>query len=108
MADFQHANHNPVVTVNGEKGTSPIMIEAEVGRPLTLDASGSRDPDGQNEEFLPVFSIGTISSPLVVYREDASRWRLHSTDAGLDWPIAIRERVGHLNRDLVQAGRARC
>ena len=51
VADFQHANHNPVVTVNGEKGTSPIKIEAEVGQPVTLDASGSRDPDGQRLHF---------------------------------------------------------
>jgi hypothetical protein len=51
VADFQHANHNPVVTVNGEKGTAPLVIEAEVGRPVTLDASESRDPDRQRLNF---------------------------------------------------------
>ena len=47
VADYAHANHNPLVTVNGETGTAPIFIEAEVGRPVVLDASASRDPDGQ-------------------------------------------------------------
>jgi hypothetical protein len=51
VADFQHANHNPVVTVNGQKGTAPIVIDAQVGRPLTLDASQSSDPDGQPLHF---------------------------------------------------------
>jgi hypothetical protein len=50
-ADFAHGNHNPVLTVNGQKGTAPIMIDAEVGHPLTLDASESRDPDGQKLHF---------------------------------------------------------
>jgi Protein of unknown function (DUF1593) len=45
--DYAHANHNPVVEVNGQPGTSPIVIEAEVGKTVVLDASASRDPDGQ-------------------------------------------------------------
>ena len=47
VADFAHANHNPVVEVNGQAGTGPIVLEAEVGKPVALDASGSHDPDGQ-------------------------------------------------------------
>jgi hypothetical protein len=43
---FAEANHNPLVTVNGKDGTSPIFIEAPVGQAITLDASLSRDPDG--------------------------------------------------------------
>lgn len=39
-------NHHPLVEVNGNKGTAPILIEAELGRPVTLDAGESRDPDG--------------------------------------------------------------
>jgi hypothetical protein len=50
--DYAHANHNPVAIVNGEAGTAPIMIDAEVGKPLLLDASGSRDPDGQPVHYL--------------------------------------------------------
>jgi hypothetical protein len=33
--------------VNGQRGTVPIFLEAEVGKPVVLDASQSHDPDGQ-------------------------------------------------------------
>ncbi len=45
-ADAAHANHNPVVVVNGSDGKAPITIDATVGTPITLDASATRDPDG--------------------------------------------------------------
>jgi hypothetical protein len=43
---FAEANHNPVVVVNGQTGTSPIFVEGVVGEPVVLDASQSHDPDG--------------------------------------------------------------
>ena len=49
--DYAHANHNPVVEVNGESGTAPIVVDAEVGKPIVLDAGESRDPDGQALRF---------------------------------------------------------
>lgn len=45
------ANHNPRVEVNGRPGTEPLVIEAQVGVPVTLDAEGTRDPDGQAVTF---------------------------------------------------------
>ena len=48
---FAEANHNPLVVVNGQDGTAPITIEAQVGQPITLDASASRDPDGNKLSF---------------------------------------------------------
>jgi cellulose-binding protein len=47
IKDPAHANHNPVVVVNGAGGKAPIPIEAKAGVALTLDAAGTRDPDGQ-------------------------------------------------------------
>jgi len=44
---FAEANHNPVVVVNGQTGTSPVFVEAVVGQAVVLDASQSHDPDGQ-------------------------------------------------------------
>ena len=38
IADYRHANHNPVVEINGQSGTAPLMIEAEVGKSIELDA----------------------------------------------------------------------
>jgi len=46
IKDFAHANHNPIIDVNGVSDTSPIVIDTEVGKPTTLDASKSHDPDG--------------------------------------------------------------
>ncbi|MBI1763376.1 MAG: DUF1593 domain-containing protein [Acidobacteria bacterium] len=43
---FAAANHNPAVVVNGNDGTAPLTIDATVGQPITLDASATRDPDG--------------------------------------------------------------
>jgi hypothetical protein len=48
---FAKANHNPLVTVNGKDGTARIIIEAQVGQPITLDATGTRDPDGHKLSF---------------------------------------------------------
>jgi hypothetical protein len=47
VKDFAHANHNPVVVVNGKAGSAPIEIEAETGQVVTLDATGTSDSDGQ-------------------------------------------------------------
>jgi hypothetical protein len=41
-----HANRNPQVIVNGQPGKAPIVIHAEAGQPATLDATGTKDPDG--------------------------------------------------------------
>ncbi len=43
---FNQANHNPQLVVNGKGGTEVITLDAEVGKPLTLDAESSKDPDG--------------------------------------------------------------
>ena len=46
IKDPAQANHNPEVVVNGQAGKAPIRIDATVGAPVTLDAGGTRDPDG--------------------------------------------------------------
>ncbi|MBV8834794.1 MAG: DUF1593 domain-containing protein, partial [Acidobacteriaceae bacterium] len=49
--DYNHANHNPVLEVNGNRGTAPIYLDVKVGQPLMLDAGGSYDPDGQRVQY---------------------------------------------------------
>ena len=49
------ANHNPIVTVNGNAGTAPIEIAARVGVPVVLDAAGTRDPDGNALKYTWLF-----------------------------------------------------
>ena len=43
VADYAHANHHPVVEVNGHAGTAPIFVDAEVGKPVLLDAIAGTD-----------------------------------------------------------------
>ena len=51
VADFAHANHNPVAVVNGQGGTAPLEMDVQVGQAITLDAGQSSDPDGQKLHF---------------------------------------------------------
>jgi hypothetical protein len=51
VENYRHANHNPRVRVNGVLGEAPITIDAQVGRPVTLDARGTRDPDGDRLRY---------------------------------------------------------
>lgn len=52
VSDFAHANHNPIVIVNGQAGTKPIYVDAVAGQPLSLDAAGTKDPDtGQSVRY---------------------------------------------------------
>src|ERR1019366_8442788 len=51
VSDFAHASHNPLVVVNGHSGTAPIEMDADVGRPIVLDAARSTDPNGRALQF---------------------------------------------------------
>ncbi len=51
VADYAHANHNPIAVVNGLSGTAPIEMDVPAGQTVTLDAGGSSDPDGQAIHF---------------------------------------------------------
>ncbi len=45
---FEDANHNPVVVVNGDKTENPVRIAVKAGEKVELDATGTRDPDGDD------------------------------------------------------------
>jgi len=51
VKDFMDANHAPEVTVNRHVLKEPMVIHAETGKKITLDASGSTDPDGDELQF---------------------------------------------------------
>ena len=50
--NISRANHAPVVVVNESTvGPEPLMLEAEAGTEITLNASQSYDPDGDELKF---------------------------------------------------------
>jgi hypothetical protein len=51
VQDFAHANHNPELVVNGQAGTAPIELTVDAKQAVTLDATGSKDPDGQTLHY---------------------------------------------------------
>jgi len=50
-ADEGRGNHNPTVVVNGHQGLSPLVIQAKAGETIRLDASKSKDADGNDIHF---------------------------------------------------------
>jgi hypothetical protein len=77
--DARHANHNPKVVVNGRAGTEPLVMEAQVGTPLTLDAAGTSDPDGDALKFewffYPEAGSGIPGQPVLIRRRPPGRGR---------------------------------
>ena len=71
IKDLREANHNPEIVVNGSSGKAPLEIDAVVGTPLTIDAAGTRDPDGDRLAyrwfFYPEAGTGIPGRPVVAH-----------------------------------------
>ncbi len=79
VAAYKDANHNPRVRINGERGKEPITLDAEVGKPMALDAAGTRDPDRDGLSYrwfyYPEPGAHTDQSRAVVRVDNANRRR---------------------------------
>ena len=66
------ANHNPDVVANGAPGKAPVLVQAKVGVPVTIDAAGSRDRDGHTLSyewfFYPEAGTGIPGQPVATGR----------------------------------------
>ncbi|KAK7226770.1 hypothetical protein V2G26_014773 [Clonostachys chloroleuca] len=49
--DFSKVNHHPVVALGQDFSSEPLKVEANAGESITLDASRSYDPDGDELTF---------------------------------------------------------
>lgn len=50
-ANFSGANHAPVAIVNGDQSLAPLYLDVEAGTSITVDASQTYDPDGDEITF---------------------------------------------------------
>ena len=50
-ADEGRGNHNPQLIINRQKGLQPVRLKAKAGKTIRLDASKSKDPDGDTLSF---------------------------------------------------------
>jgi len=51
VKSYAEANHNPIASVNNDNSSNILNISAAAGETITLDGSGSSDPDGNNLSF---------------------------------------------------------
>jgi hypothetical protein len=58
----EDANHHPEIVVDGDKTRRPILITAAPGSEVSLDASGTVDPDGNSISYhwYPYREVGTF------------------------------------------------
>jgi hypothetical protein len=84
---FAEANHNPLVIVNGKEGAAPISVDATVGQSIALDASLSRDPDGNKLSFHwfhyaeAGFTPGTNMAAVAISQAGAAKTTVSATSA---------------------------
>jgi hypothetical protein len=77
IKEVRVANHNPEVVVNGQSGRAPLHIDGVVGTAVTLDATGTKDPDGDRLTYTwflyPEAGTGIPSRPVVAERRTRDR-----------------------------------
>ena len=68
-------NRNPELIINGQKGLSPIVMEVKSGENISLDASGSSDPDGDSIAFkwwIMPEAADTLPDECLIFSESGS------------------------------------
>jgi len=68
VKDYQHANHNPIAAFNGNGDNTIIRLRAKPGQEISLDASASKDPDGNalNYRWFVYPDVTTYKDPMAI------------------------------------------
>lgn len=68
-------NHNPVVVVNGDRGLGNITLFPKAGTSVTIDASGTSDPDDDNLTYSwwILSAAGTYQQDVVLSGRDTDQ-----------------------------------
>jgi hypothetical protein len=77
VKEYDEANHEPVVVINGEEGKGILYITAKPGETVNLSAVGSSDPDGDalSYHWYAYREAGLYGGEIVIdaaHKEDAS------------------------------------
>lgn len=75
---FQGANHNPVVMLNGDRSVRVLERAAKPGETVWLDASGTKDPDGNpiGYRWWQYHEAGTLAAEVKIANPEAVRTAL--------------------------------
>lgn len=75
VKDFKHANHNPIAAFDGDLSRTIVRLRPAAGQRLDLDASASRDPDGDRIFFrwYPYPEAGTYPGPVTIEGGDRAQ-----------------------------------
>jgi hypothetical protein len=78
VKEFKDVNHNPIAAFNGDLSRTIVRLTASPGGQLTLDASGSTDPDHDALSFrwFPYPEAGTYRGEVAILHRDESRAQL--------------------------------
>ena len=81
------ANHNPDIVLNGATGKAPLFVDAAVGTPVALDATGTGDPDGNALRydwfFYPEAGTGIPGQPVVTERPERGATAIDAGAGGI-------------------------